>query len=189
MKASVKKQGIKYFRMTDFRTLEYLKKGNPRQQRAYEVLTRYRVFDVLQDYHPVLAGTFPIEIDIGGSDLDIICHLDPDLDGNVLQELVFSKIIPANTEIAVESSSVGGEKSIVIYFMLEELPIEIFGQNKPATLQNAYRHMIAEYRILQERGEDFKQEIINLKKRGIKTEPAFGMLLGLENPYEDLLKL
>lgn len=48
--------------------------------------------------------------------------------------------------------------------------------------------MLAEYKILQERGEEFKQKIIELKKKGIKTELAFGMLLGLENPYEDLLK-
>jgi hypothetical protein len=48
--------------------------------------------------------------------------------------------------------------------------------------------MIAEYKILQEEGEEFKQKIIELKKQGIKTEPAFGILLGLENPYEDLLK-
>lgn len=175
--------------MIDFRTLEYLKRGNLRQQRACEVLTKYRVFDVLQDYHPVLAGTFPIGIDVEGSDLDIICHIDPDHEGNLLQQLVLSKIMPENTDVAVENSSIGGEKSIVIHFMLEEFPIEIFGQNKPATAQNAYRHMIAEYRILQEKGEDFKQEIINLKKRGIKTEPAFGMLLGLKSPYEDLLKL
>jgi hypothetical protein len=72
--------------------------------------------------------------------------------------------------------------------MLEEFPIEIFGQNKPTIEQNAYRHMIAEYKILEEKGEEFKQKIIELKKQGIKTEPAFGMLLGLENPYEDLLK-
>lgn len=49
--------------------------------------------------------------------------------------------------------------------------------------------MIAEYKILQAKGEEFKQKIIELKKQGIKTEPAFGMLLGLENPYEELLKL
>lgn len=49
--------------------------------------------------------------------------------------------------------------------------------------------MIAEYRILKERGEDFKQKIIQLKQQGMKTEPAFGLLLGLENPYKDLLKL
>ncbi len=48
--------------------------------------------------------------------------------------------------------------------------------------------MMFEYRILQEKGEDFKNEIIALKRQGIKTEPAFGILLGLENPYEDLLK-
>jgi len=72
--------------------------------------------------------------------------------------------------------------------MLEEFPIEIFAQNKPTIEQNAYRHMIAEYKILQEKGEEFKEKIIDLKKKGIKTEPAFGMLLGLENPYEDLLK-
>jgi hypothetical protein len=74
-------------------------------------------------------------------------------------------------------------------FRLEEFSIEIFGQNRPATKQNAYLHMIAEYKILQEKGEDFKQKIIKLKKQGIKTEPAFGILLNLENPYEDLLKM
>jgi hypothetical protein len=73
--------------------------------------------------------------------------------------------------------------------MLEEFSIEIFGQNKPTIEQNAYRHMIAEYKILQEKGEDFKQKIIELKQKGIKTEPVFGMLLGLNNPYEDLLKM
>jgi len=49
--------------------------------------------------------------------------------------------------------------------------------------------MIAEYKILQEKGNDFKKKIIELKKQGIKTEPAFGILLNLENPYEDLLKM
>lgn len=84
---------------------------------------------------------------------------------------------------------IDGEKCIVLSFILEDLPIEIFGQNKPTIQQKAYLHMIAEYRILKEKGEDFKQKIIQLKQQGMKTEPAFGLLLGLDNPYEDLLKM
>lgn len=80
------------------------------------------------------------------------------------------------------------EELVICNFQVESFPIEIFAQNKPTTQQNAYLHMMAEYKILKEKGEEFKQKIIDLKKKGIKTEPAFGMLLNLENPYEDLLK-
>ncbi|WP_157447956.1 DUF4269 domain-containing protein, partial [Chryseobacterium sp. MOF25P] len=84
--------------------------------------------------------------------------------------------------------NINNEEFLVCNFKLEEFLIEIFAQNKPTIQQNAYCHMMAEYKILQEKGEEFKQKIIDLKKKGIKTEPAFGLLLGLENPYEDLLK-
>ncbi|MDF2553491.1 MAG: hypothetical protein K0R77_2766 [Chryseobacterium sp.] len=102
---------------------------------------------------------------------------------------MFSKLIPYKNKATVENIILNNEKCIVINFMLEEFLIEIFGQAKPTTQQNAYLHMIAEYKILLEKGEDFKQKIIELKKKGIKTELAFGMLLNLENPYEDLLNL
>jgi hypothetical protein len=50
--------------------------------------------------------------------------------------------------------------------------------------------MIIESRILKEKGIDFKEKIIKLKSSGIKTEPAFAKLLGLNgNPYVELLKL
>jgi len=173
--------------MIDFSTTDYLKDGNERQKRAFEVITKYKVFEKLSNFSPVLAGTIPIEIDIDGSDLDIICEVDPRFEED-LDEIMFSKLIPFENKATVEHIILNNEKCIVVNFMLEEFPIEIFGQNKPATRQNAYLHMIAEYKILQEKGEDFKQKIIELKKKGIKTEPAFGMLLNLENPYEDLLK-
>lgn len=137
----------------------------------------------------MLAGTIPIEIDIESSDLDIVCEVNLRFEEDFLEEIMLSKLIPTDVEVSVEKVMVNGEESIVLNFMLEEFPIEIFGQNKPTTQQNAYLHMIAEHKILEERGEEFKQKIIELKKQGIKTEPAFGMLLGLENPYEDLLKL
>lgn len=175
--------------MIDFTKINYLKNGNEKQKRAYEVLTRYQIFEKLKDYSPILAGTIPIEIDIEESDLDIICEVDLNFEEDFLEEVSFKKIVPAETEVTVENIMIENEKAIVINFRLEEFSIEIFGQNRPATKQNAYLHMIAEYKILQEKGEDFKQKIIKLKKQGIKTEPAFGILLNLENPYEDLLKM
>ncbi|MFY1047276.1 DUF4269 domain-containing protein [Chryseobacterium sp. GP-SGM7] len=174
--------------MTDFTKLDYLKVGNERQKRAYEVIAKYRIFHVLESYSSILAGTIPIEIDIEGCDLDIICELDFKFEEDFLDDIAFSKMIPLGADVKVEYPIINGEKSVTINFMLEEFPIEIFAQNKPTIQQNAYLHMIAEYKILQEKGEKFKQKIIDLKKQGIKTEAAFGMLLNLENPYEDLLK-
>lgn len=175
--------------MVDFTTIEYLKSGNEKQRRAHEVLSKHHLFEKLKEYSPVLAGTIPIEIDIEDSDLDIICEVDLRFEEDFLEDLMFSKLIPQDAEVKIEHPVLDGEKCITINFRLEEFPVEIFGQNRPVKEQNAYRHMIAEYKVLQEKGENFKQKIIELKKQGIKTEPAFGMLLGLENPYEDLLKL
>ncbi|WP_294212645.1 DUF4269 domain-containing protein [uncultured Chryseobacterium sp.] len=174
--------------MIDFTAIDYLKEGNETQRRAYEVLTRYRIFEKLKSYSPVLAGTIPIGIDVEGSDLDIICQVDLTCEEDFLDELMFKKIVPQDVEVAVKSMVVNGEKSIVVNFMLDGFPVEIFGQDIPPVQQNAYRHMLAEYSILKEKGDGFKQEIIQLKRQGIKTEPAFGLLLGLEDPYEDLLK-
>ncbi|PXW13024.1 uncharacterized protein DUF4269 [Chryseobacterium sp. CBTAP 102] len=172
--------------MPDFTRIDYLKDGNERQKKAYEILTKYRVFDKLKDYSPILAGTVPIEIDIKGSDLDLIFEVDLKFEQDFLDDLLFCQLIPHDAE--VEYPIVNGEKCITLNFILDGFLIEIFGQNKPTTEQNAYLHMVAEYKILLKKGKKFKQKIIELKKQGIKTEPAFGLLLGLENPYEDLLK-
>jgi len=170
--------------MIDFTKLDYLKEGNDKQKRAYEVLTKYRIFEKLSNYSPILAGTIPIDIDVEESDLDVICEIK-----NEAEFLkVLNQILPQNIDFTIETNIINNENYIILNSILEEFPIEIFGQNKPTTKQNAYRHMIAEHKILQEKGEDFKQKIIELKKKGIKTEPAFGLLMNLENPYEDLLK-
>lgn len=55
--------------------------------------------------------------------------------------------------------------------------------------QFAYRHLIIEYNLLNQYGEKFRQQIIELKRQGHKTEPAFGLALGLTgDPYMELLK-
>lgn len=169
--------------MTDFSKIDYLRHGNDIQKRAYEILTKYRIFEKLSDFSPILAGTVPIEIDVEGSDLDIVCEVKEQFEFSKFLNNIFSDL-----DLKIETAIINKIESTICNFELEGLPIEIFGQNKPPTHQNAYLHMIAEHKILLEKGEDFKQKIIELKKQGIKTEPAFGMLLNLENPYEDLLK-
>ncbi|WP_262148613.1 DUF4269 domain-containing protein [Chryseobacterium foetidum] len=169
--------------MIDFTRIDYLKEGNGKQKRAFAVLNKYKVLEKLSDFSPILAGTIPIQIDIDGSDLDIICDVKNQFEFENFLNEKFSEF-----DLKIETIKLNETDCIVCNFELEDFPIEIFGQNKPTTEQNAYLHMIAEYKILQEKGDNFKQKIIDLKKKGIKTEPAFGMILNLENPYEDLLK-
>lgn len=52
----------------------------------------------------------------------------------------------------------------------------------------AFRHMVVEHQILCTREEGFRQKILNLKRQGYKTEPAFAKVLGLRgDPYEAIL--
>lgn len=72
----------------------------------------------------------------------------------------------------------------------DQFPIEIFDQNIPSTQQNAFKHMIVEKKILDLKGENFSKRVIELKRKGLKTEPALAELLGHEgNPHEGLLNL
>lgn len=170
--------------MTDFSEIDYLKAGNNKQRKAYDILTKHRIFEKLKNYSPVLAGTVPIEIDTEKSDLDIVCQFK---DENGFTEFLYEHFQNYDG-FRLKRAAINGEKSVVSKFTVEGIPIEIFAQDKPPTEQHAYRNMMAEHRILQEKGEEFKQKIIELKEKGIKTEPAFGMMLGLESPYQDLLK-
>ena len=49
--------------------------------------------------------------------------------------------------------------------------------------------MVIESKIMEIAGKEFREKIINLKMDGYKTEPAFGKLLSLKNPFIDLLEL
>lgn len=80
-----------------------------------------------------------------------------------------------------------GTTAVIAQFDLKGFPVEIFAQDLDPIHQNAYRHMCTEYALLQRYGDDFRHQILELKKNGVKTEPAFGRLLQLQDPYRDLL--
>jgi hypothetical protein len=167
-----------------FETIAYLKTGNPRQQQACIVLEELGIIDKLQEFTPVLTGTIPIGIDIETSDLDIIgCYKNALEFASVLQQHFGNE-----TGFRISTKIKRGSETVVAKFVSGGFAIEIFGQPVPVHQQNAWRHMLIEQAILQERGEEFGQQIIGLKKQGIKTEPAFAQLLGLSgDPYQALL--
>lgn len=150
------------------------------------VLKSLRVFELLCDYHPVLAGTFPLGLDISGSDLDIICE------AHNLDE--FENVVRAafgqSAGFRVSREAVRGVPSLVANFDYADFPIEIFGQPKPVTEQNAYRHLLVEERLLAIGGEAAREAIRTLKLAGMKTEPAFARYFNLPgDPYDVLLEL
>lgn len=165
----------------------YLANGNATQRKAYGVLTAFRLFELLQPFQPVLAGTIPLAIDIPGSDLDIICCWD--------DEAAFAEYATRHfghfPDFECLHKSIRNRPTVLVRFTAGDFPIEIFGQNRPAAEQEAVRHLLVEYAILQEKGEVFRQAVIDLKRQGMKTEPAFGRLLGMADGdvYEQLLAL
>lgn len=170
--------------MIDFTTLEYLRNGNKKQLKAYEILCENEILEKLSEFDPILVGTIPIEIDIENSDLDIICYWKNKAHFITTLNSCFGQ----KSDFKIQEATINDEKVIVTNFTITPFEIEIFGQNMPTKKQNGYRHMIVEHEILQSKGENFRLEIIKLKQKGCKTEPAFGLLLNLKNPYKELLE-
>jgi hypothetical protein len=168
-----------------FKSIHYLKSGNEKQRHALRAMTELGIFEDMAEYNPVLCGTVPIGIDVDGSDLDIVME-------------VHDFIRFSNTAVSLYQGFEGfacKEKilksipTIKVNFFFGGFQFELFGQPVPVEQQNAYRHMLVEHYLLTKYPK-IKQDVIMLKKQGIKTEPAFARILGLEgDPYEELLLL
>jgi putative acetyltransferase len=171
--------------MIDFKNIDYLKTGNNRQRNAYFALLKLEIFDYLKKYSPILTGTIPIEIDLPDSDLDIICECKDHSEFAKDLTYKYGKYF----DFQIWTNSYYGIKSTIASFSYEGQKIEVFGQNVPTDNQNSFRHMLIERQILQDKGTEFRNKIVELKKQGIKTEPAFAQILGLAgDPYLELLK-
>lgn len=170
--------------MIDFSTIDYLKNGNETQIRVFEILTQNKILVSLSEFDPILVGTIPININIENSDLDIICYWQNK--ENFIEKLHLA--FKNKTDFTIKEALINNKESVIASFKIEDFEIEIFGQNTPTKNQNGFKHMIIEHKILEVKDENFRLQIIKLKKNGYKTEPAFGHLLALKgDPYEALL--
>ena len=171
---------------TDWRDITYLQQGNPRQKQAHRALRDLRVFEILRDYSPVLAGTVPLELSLPGSDLDILCEA---YDMVRFRQRV-AGAFRDYADFQIKEKIIKGIWSLVASFQAGDFRIEIFGQPRPVEEQHAYRHMLVEARLLEIGGAEARAEIRRLKQKGLKTEPAFAEYFGLPgDAYEVLLRL
>lgn len=165
--------------------ISYLASGTPTQQRAYRSLTKLSILDSLSQYDATLVSTVCNDIDIPGSDLDIICYT-PDFTQFQEHATKLFSSMPAFTIHTHESEP----PALVVQFHTDEFEFEIFAQSIPVSQQNAFRHMLQTNRVLNVGGERWRQAIRHLKLSGLKTEPAVAQLLHLTgDPYQAILAL
>ena len=168
----------------NWRNIEYLKTGNERQQKVYEIITKLDILNELAKYDATLVSTICIGIDIEESDLDIICQVS-DFDEF---RIVLRKLFSQYQEFYQWENK---EKDyIVCSFHTDDFLFEIFGSTQAVEEQNAYRHLSIMNRLLDLGDRKLRDEVRFLKKLGLKSEPSFAKILNLNgNPFEEMLKI
>ncbi len=166
-------------------SISHLASGTPTQRRAHRALTELGILEFLSQYDATLVSTVCNDIDIPGSDLDIICFSS---DFRQFREHA-TKLFGSMLGFAIHEHA-SAPPAIVVLFRTDDFKFEIFAQNIPVSQQNAFRHMVQTNRVLTIGGESWRHAIRHLKLSGFKTEPAVAHLLRLEgDPYQAVLDL
>ncbi len=155
-------------------------------QRVHSAIEGCRVLDLLSEFDPLIAGTFPLKIATNSSDVDILLY-SPNLD-KLAAEISshFSQCESFETHTRIENDL----EYLIARFNFHGVPFELFGQNIETVEQKAYKHFQVEERLLKLGGQKLRTQIISYRKQGLKTEPAFARALNLhEDPYLKLLEL
>jgi hypothetical protein len=164
----------------------YLASGSAAQREAARAIAACGVLERLAAFDPVLVGTYPLDLVVPGSDLDILCHA-PDLAGFAR---VVRQAFADRPGFTCERQPTGATLAILARFRSLELPVEVFGQAVPVDQQRGYRHLLVEARLLELGGPRLRRAVLDLRGKGTKTEPAFAHALGLSgDPHERLWAL
>ncbi|UCA10244.1 DUF4269 domain-containing protein [Aeromonas enteropelogenes] len=169
----------------NWRHLDYLAHGNPRQRSAHALLSNglwTRLQELCSDV--AMVSTLAIGLDRPGSDLDILCQHP----------------LPAHLAAQLrEQGWLASDKGEGIW-LLERLfagpdghswPVELYVTSAPVETLNGWRHLTLMAALLAHFGDDFYQAVLRLRlEEGLKGEAAICRLLGLTgDPYEALLTL
>lgn len=180
----------------NWRRLDYLAHGNPRQRSAHALLTA-GVWDELaaQCSDMALVSTLAIGLDRPSSDLDILCqHPDPAAFAATFAEQGWQAshkgdnvwLLERTFSCLDQSCAVSGsDKSDACW------PLELYVTPAPIETLNGWRHLTLMAALLERFGDAFYREVLRLRlEEGLKGEAAMCRLLGLAgDPYEALLML
>lgn len=144
-----------------------------------------RLFRDLAPFQPTLVGTYPLGLQVDGSELAILCTCG-ELDGfeRTLRALLSGLGVtqPRFDRLALPA--------VVAAFELDGVAIEIIAQAIPVHAQAGFRRLVIEGQLLVLGGADLHACIHELKRSGLETEPAFAHALGLAgDPDAALLAL
>ena len=168
-----------------WQNISYLETGTENQKRAFITLKKHRILDYLFAYDPVLVSTVCVNLDIDGSDLDIICQHKNTDEFKIVVKKKFGQF-PDFKQWMRKSDF----EEIVTSFKADDFEIEIFSSRIPVKKQFAYRHLLMMDKTLQIGGEPLRKKVKTLKSDGLKTEPAFAKVLGLTgDPFLAFLEL
>jgi hypothetical protein len=171
----------------NFFDISYLKSGTRRQQMVWLALEKSQVLERLKPFDPVLAGTFPIDLDIETSDLDILCEFNGPT--HLFAEILSTMFDDIADTVMTERNEIRGVESVICRFDTYGFEFEIFGQPIPVREQMGYLPMLAEARLLalseaMEPRSKIRDALREMKRNGEKTEPAFAKYFNLPgDPY------
>ncbi|BBU04203.1 diadenosine tetraphosphate hydrolase [Aeromonas veronii] len=176
----------------NWRRLDYLAYGNPRQRSAHALLTA-GVWDALaaQCADMALVSTLAIGLDRPGSDLDILCqHPNPAAFAATQEAQGWQASAKGDNIWLLErvfpcAADSGCDNRIVSW------PLELYVTPAPIETLNGWRHLTLMAALLERFGDAFYQEVLRLRlEDGLKGEAAICRLLGLAgDPYAALLTL
>ncbi|MEA9356066.1 VOC family protein [Bacteriovorax sp. PP10] len=155
-------------------------------KKIFGALEESKILKNFKKYMPFVAGTFPLGVYTEQSDLDILMYATDlnELSSELKREYGHLEGFTS------EQLSVDGLETLIVNFNLYKVPFEIFAQDKVVPKQKAYLHFQIEERLLKLGGEKLKKTVIEKRKNGLKTEPAFATGLGIKvDAYNELLLL
>lgn len=149
----------------------------------HEVLTELQLPERLLHYEATIIGTPPLGVDIESSDIDIACTAnDPDQFKSDT-----ARLFGHFTAFRIADLHELEVPAVRATFTAGDWTIDLFCQAIGIDLQHGVRHFRLEQRLLRIR-PGLREQVLCLRKAGLKTEPAFAKVLGLDgDPYAAML--
>ncbi|EPX78321.1 hypothetical protein Salmuc_03937 [Salipiger mucosus DSM 16094] len=150
-----------------------------------DVIEELDVLARLAEFSPVVIGTPPLGLATDDSDIDIACS-SPDFDRFFA---VAGRAFDRMEAFSMRHVDHLSAPAAVASFRSMGWEVELFCQKVATTHQWGVRHFQVEARLMA-LGPHLKDAIMQLKREGLKTEPAFATVLSLPgDPYVAMLEL